>query len=228
MFVRYERRIPNPIIDLQIFREKPFVAANFFNLGIGFSVVGITSFVPLYAVSIFGMSTLASGAILTPRSVASIVASVIVSIFLVRWGYRKPMIIGTILMVASMIIIAMEPANDNFLGLPVNSVALLVALIFIGGLGQGIIMPAANNACIELMPERVATITGIRGMFRYMGGAICINLVTVVLYYTGDLAKGFAIVFFAIAALSLISIPAIFMMPGNCMVPAQAKPEDIH
>jgi EmrB/QacA subfamily drug resistance transporter len=227
VFIWYERRIPNPIIDLQIFRERPFLSANFFNLGIGFSVVGITSFIPLYAVSLFGMSTLASGVVLTPRSVASILGSVVVSIFLVKWGYRKPMIIGTVLMIASMIIIAMEPTGNSLLGVPVNSVALLAALIFIGGLGQGIIMPAANNACIELMPERVATITGIRGMFRYMGGAICINMVTVILNLTGDMAKGFAIVFFAISALSLISIPAIFLMPSSCLPATQAKRSEL-
>ena len=31
-------------------------------------------------------------------------------------------------------------------------------------------MPAANNACIELMPHRIAAITGVRGMFRQTGG----------------------------------------------------------
>ncbi len=222
-FIRSERRISNPIIDLEILREKPFVAANIFNLGLGFSAVGITSFIPLYAVSVFGMSTLVSGAILTPRSVAAIVTTVIVSMFLVRWGYRKPMIIGSVLTAIAMAVMGMQPVGNVFLGLPVNSTALLVTVIFIGGLGYGLIMPAANNACIELMPERVATITGVRGMFRFMGSAICINLVTLVLHYAGDVAKGFIIVFFAIAALALITIPAIFMMPAGCFIPVKPK-----
>jgi len=32
-------------------------------------------------------------------------------------------------------------------------------------------MPPSNNACIELMPEKVATITGLRGMFRTVGAS---------------------------------------------------------
>jgi hypothetical protein len=42
--------------------------------------------------------------------------------------------------------------------------------IMIAGIGFGISIPASNNACIELMPENVSTITGLRGMFRSVGG----------------------------------------------------------
>jgi len=219
-FIRHERKVSDPIIDLQIFREKPFAAANVFNLGIGFSVVGATALIPLYAVSVFDMSTLASGFILTPRSIANIIASVIVSIFLMRWGYRKPMIVGSLLLIVPMIIMGVMSIDNKFFGIPVSSFTLLILVVFVGGIGNGILMPSSNNACIELMPERVATITGIRGMFRYMGGAICINLATVVLNYSGDYSRGFMIVFFSIAALSILTIPAIFMMPARCVYPA--------
>ena len=50
--------------------------------------------VPLYAVSLYGLSTLDSGLILTPRSVGMLAASAVTSFYLVRWGYRWPMLIG--------------------------------------------------------------------------------------------------------------------------------------
>ena len=61
----------------------------------------------------------------------------------------------------------------------------------LSGIGAGIANPASNNACIELMPEKVATITGLRGMFRTVGGALGISLITIILHLSSNLANGF-------------------------------------
>ena len=81
------------------------------------------------------------------------------------------------------------------------------------GFGSGLAAPAANNACIELMPDRVGTIAGIRGMFRMSGGAIGVNAATLILYTVGDVYLGFSIIFIGSAILMLLAIPMIFIMP---------------
>ena len=101
LFLRHERRVKNPIIDMEVLRSKPFQAANYFNLIYGAAVLGVMSFVPLYATSIYGMSILASGLILTPRSVGQRISSSVTSVS-AEWGYRKPMIIGTSLVILSL------------------------------------------------------------------------------------------------------------------------------
>lgn len=219
IFIRRESKTDNPIIDLPILTQKPFIAANIYNFMLGATVFGIMSFMPLYAVSIFNMSTFASGAILTPRSVAVIIASLIMSIFIFRTGYRKPMVAGTIIVVISLILLGIEPATITFLNTSSYSVAALAAIIFLIGLGMGTVMPASNNACIELMPERVATITGIRGMFRQFGGAISITISSLVLQiFQNDMALGFVIIYMGLAVLLLITIPVIFLMPSSATV----------
>ena len=40
------------------------------------------------------------------------------------------------------------------------------------GFGMGIAHPASNNAAIDQAPDKAASITGIRGMFRLAGGTI--------------------------------------------------------
>ena len=57
----------------------------------------------------------------------------------------------------------------RLLGLRWGVPEMLALLIMLTGIGAGVALPASNNACIELMPSRVATITGLRGMFRYVG-----------------------------------------------------------
>jgi sugar phosphate permease len=77
------------------------------------------------------------------------------------------------------------------------------------------IFPAANNACIELMPEKVGTIVGLRNMFRNIGAALAISLVTSILHLSPDSASGFMIVFIAFGLMPLVSIPLLFLMPAG-------------
>jgi EmrB/QacA subfamily drug resistance transporter len=180
LFFRHEGRAENPVIDLQMLKEKPFFAANMFNLLYGMAVLGVMSFVPLYAISIFGMSTLESGLILTPRSIGMVVTSVITSLLLPKWGYRWPMIVGTGILVLSLVLLGMELTDIN-MGVHLSGTIILAMIMFISGVGMGVVAPAANNACIELMPHRIATITGVRGMFRQSGSAMSIAISAMVL-----------------------------------------------
>lgn len=215
-FVWYEKRAKTPIIDLEVLSEKPFLAANIFNFVMGACVMGVMAFIPLYAVSIFDMTVFQSGFVLTPRSVAMIAASTLTSMFLVRWGYRQPMLIGTVLTVANLILLALSALGvGTAVWGHINSVVLVSGIMLLAGAGMGITAPAANNACIELMPDRVATITGVRGMFRQIGGAVSIAVTSLVLQRAGDMAHGFFFVFTGLAVVMLISIPAIFMMPAS-------------
>ena len=96
LFFRQEKRQAQPILDMVLLKSKPFIAANVVNMVMGAGFFGLFSFVPLYAVSVHKLSTLASGMILTPRSIGVIAASVITSFLLKRWGYRWPLILGLV------------------------------------------------------------------------------------------------------------------------------------
>lgn len=213
LFFRHEGKTKNPIVDLQIFKEKPFFAANAFNLLYGAAVIGVMSFIPLYAISIFGMSTFESGLILTPRSIGMIVASIVTSMMLPKWGYRWPMLVGVGGMVIGTVLLGLELTSVNIFGLEIGSTAILVFIMFITGAAMGIIAPAANNACIDLMPTRVATITGVRGMFRQTGAAVSIAVASMVLENFSDMGTGFMVVFYGLTVVLILSIPFVFAMP---------------
>ncbi len=84
LFFRQEKKDSNPILDMALLKSKPFLAANLYNMIIGAGIMGIFTFIPLYAVSVYNLSTLISGMILTPRSIAVIPASAITSFLLKR------------------------------------------------------------------------------------------------------------------------------------------------
>ncbi len=216
-FFRHEAKAKNPIIDLQMLKEKPFFAANVFNFLYGAAVLGLMGFIPLFATSIFGMSIFQSGLILTPRSIGMIAASIVTSMMLPKWGYRWPMLIGAGITVLCMAMLGMEATGISVFGAETSGTISLVIIMFISGLAMGIIAPAANNACIELLPNRVATITGVRGMFRQSGSAVSIAVTALMLQSFSNIGQGFTWVFYGLAVILIISIPFIFAMPKACV-----------
>ena len=216
LFLRQEKKDSNPILDLALLQSRPFLAANLFNMLIGAGVFGIFAFIPLYATSVLKLSTLVSGMILTPRSVGSITAAALTSFLLKRWGYRWPMVLGMSLISLSNVLLGGEGFQllrmvDAHLGVT----GILVILIMGTGIGIGILLPAANNACIELMPERVATITGLRGMFRSVGGVCGISAITIILHLSSTPANGFRTTFISFGFGLLLTIPLVFLMPSG-------------
>ena len=214
LFFRQEKKESNPILDMALLRSKPFLAANVYNMMVGVGIFGIFAFIPLYATSVHNLSTLASGMILTPRFIGTIPAAAITSLLLKRWGYRWPMVSGLGVMSVSTILLGGKGLQLlRMINTDLGVGEILAVLIMVFGIGLGIALPASNNACIELMPEKVATITGLRGMFRAVGGAFGISLTTIILHWSSTPANGFSITFISLALVFLFIIPLVFLMP---------------
>ena len=216
LFFIQEKKESNPILDIALLRSRPFLAANLYNTMIGIGILGVYAFIPLYAISVHKLSTLMSGMILTPRSLGVVFTSAITSFLLKRWGYRWPMVLGLIIMSLSIILLGGQgfPLLRR-MGIHLGVVGILGILMMFIGIGAGMALPASNNACIELMPEKVATITGLRGMFRSVGGAIGISLITMILHLTSTRANGFRITFISFGLGLLFTIPLVFLMPSG-------------
>ncbi len=215
LFIRHEKKEPHPVVDIALLRSRPFAAANVLNMVIGAGAWGILSFVPLYATSVYKLSTLLSGMILTPRSIGMIIASAITSFLLKRWGYRWPMVWGLGMISCSTILLGDGVPLARMLGIGWGAAELIAFLILFSGIGSGLAFPAANNACIELLPEKVATIVGLRGMFRTVGAALGVSFITFTLHLSPDPGTGFRITFISCGLAILFAIPLVFLMPAG-------------
>jgi len=202
-------------MDMTLLKSKPSFAANLYNMIIGTGVFAVFSFVPLYATSVHGLSTLMSGMILTPRWLGVIPASAVTSFLLRRWGYRWPMVLGLSIFSLTTVLLGQGLQVWETMGIHLGITEILAFLIMLSGIGMGIALPASNNACIELMPEKVATITGLRGMFRTLGGALGVSLITIILHSTSELRNGFQITFISFGVGILTAIPLVFLMPAG-------------
>jgi EmrB/QacA subfamily drug resistance transporter len=213
LFFRQEKKASNPIVDMALLKSKPFLAANLYNVIFGVGAISIFSFVPLYATSVHKLSTLMSGVILTPRSLGVIPASAITSFLLSRWGYRWPMVLGLIIISLSTILMGQGLELWRMMGIHLGIVEILSFLVLVSGIGGGIANPASNNACIELMPEKVVAITGLRSMFKTVGAALGISLITFILHVSSNPGNGFRIIFISFGLGLLFAVPLVFLMP---------------
>ncbi len=221
LFWKRTTSIADPVIEPEILRGRPFLAANVYNLVYGCSMAAI-NLVPLYAVSIYGMSTLESGFILTPRSVGMMATSTVVSFSLTRWGYRRPIIFGTVIAIPAFVVLALELTDVSMLGSQISSATLLLMVMGLIGVAMGAVSPAANNACIELMPDRVGTISSIRAFFRHVGSVVGITVGPMILDTEG-IARGFQFYFLGLAALMLLVMPAVFAMPRSPVLASKRR-----
>ena len=215
LFFLQEKKASDPIVDIPLLKSRPFLAANLYNVIFGVGSLAVFSFVPLYATSVHQLSTLMSGVILTPRSLGIIITSAITSFLLRRLGYRLPMVVGLVTISLSIILLGQGLPLWKMMGIDSGMVGILSCLLLIAGLGTGIANPASNNACIELMPEKVATITGLRGMFKSVGGALGISLITFILHSSSTPADGFRITFVSLGLGLLLAVPLVFLMPSG-------------
>ncbi len=215
-FIYRTKRRGGGVFSLQMITGRPFLAANVFNFVFGTcGENGIMSLMPLYATSIYGMSTLQSGLMVTPRSIGVVVASVIASFSLTKWGYRRPIVLGSLIIAAGLVLLGLEPGAMTIIGISLSPVLLVVLLGAVVGIGAGLANPAANNACIELMPDKAASITGLRQVSRRMGQTIGIALSTLVLETSTSMARGFTVLLIGFSVAMLVAIVAAFSMPAS-------------
>lgn len=216
IFVWHEGRTEQPMIDLTLLRWRPFLAANVFNLIFGAVVFGFFSFIPYYATVAYGMTAGQDGLILTPRSLAMMITSAVSSFLLVRLRYRLPMVVGVLVISASLLLLAQGYHSESVMGISLGGqIALLAALVMLQGIGLGIVNPAANNAALDLLPERVAAVAGLRGMFRSVGGVLGTAAIALVLTRFPDKALGFQRIFVFLGFFLLTLIPLTFLIPDR-------------
>jgi len=212
-FVYHVHETPDAVMDYRLLARSPFLAANAYNFLFGAVTMGFYSFIPYYAVVKYGLTPFQSAAVLTPRAAVVTVTSMLASLYVKRLGYRVPMLLGMLFVGLTFVLMAQGWSSVQVGGVAVQGFWLLAVIIAIGGFGMGLANPASNNASIDQAPDKAASITGIRGMFRLAGGTISISCVVLALSLFSDQAAGLDTIFLVFAAILLVSVPLVLMIP---------------
>jgi Na+/melibiose symporter-like transporter len=75
----------------------------------------------------------------------------------------------------------------------------------------GVAGPASNNAAIDLLPDQVAAISGLRGMFRQVGGIVAVSVVTLLVAQGTNPAHVLPRTFAGLALIAIAATPIIVL-----------------
>ncbi|MHB1929176.1 MAG: MFS transporter [Acidimicrobiales bacterium] len=207
-WLRRSAHMPDPVIPVRLLRGRPFAAMNTVNATWGACVIGLGALVPLIAEQRYGLSPLRAGTLLTTRALSEIGVAVLASLLIHRTGFRPPMLVGFALVSGGLILIAIPPVG-------MGAYPWLMLGATLTGLGTGASAPAANNASLELAPDDVGAVTGLRAALR-QGGAIVALAVTTALAARGTHETRTVMdAFLVVAVLLLLVAPLVFAVPDN-------------
>lgn len=208
LFVRHTKRAPAPFIPRRLLRGKGFAVMNVINVLYGTAAIGLGALVPLYAERRFDIPVFEAGTLLTARAVGMICIAGLAVLALRRTGYRLPMLIGLVLVSGGMFAMALHPVG-------MSPYAWLAIAAGATGVGMGLSVPASNNASLQLAPDRVAAIAGLRGMFRQSGAIVAVSVTTAVVARSDDPGTTLGHAFAIFAVLLVGMLPLVRAVPEH-------------
>ncbi len=209
-FAYTERRAPEPLLPLRLFRMKTFAVSTSASLLIGAVLFGVTIYVPVYTQGVLGSSATSSGVILIPLSLGWVVASIVSGQLVARTGrYRVFPLIGSVLVLAGSLLLTQ-------LGEDSSRTAVSGCLVVIG-LGMGTMFQTfviATQNRVEFSELGVATAAIQFG--RSMGGSIAVAALGALLVSKGSpLSAATHAVFVAIVPVAAVIVGLAIALPEH-------------
>jgi EmrB/QacA subfamily drug resistance transporter len=132
LFVRTERRAPEPIVPLSLFRNRIIAVGSITAFMVGAAMFGALSFIPLFVQGTLGGTATEAGALLTPFLLGWVTMSVVGGTLIFRVGYRPTILAGLFVLAISSGVLATFGRN--------TSRASLIGVVLAMGIGMGLVM----------------------------------------------------------------------------------------
>ncbi len=167
VFFWQERRAPEPMLPLDLFRNRLIAVASAGNVLLGALLFSITAYVPMFGQGVLGGTAVDAGTILAPILIGWPIASTLAGRMLLKVGYRAMSTGGAILGVAGSLLLVRAAAATSRLE--------IMAAMLIIGLGLGFVsMPYLLGVQSAVPWQRRGVATSSVQFFRNIGGALAV------------------------------------------------------
>jgi EmrB/QacA subfamily drug resistance transporter len=217
-FLTIERRVTDPILPLQIFRLRTLAGANTAGLLLGGSFYAFIFVGTLYMQQVLHYSALQTGLAWLAASLTSIALAGLSQALVTRGGTKVVMAVGMTMIGAGAIWATQVPVHGHFL-------ANLAGPMVVAGAGTAFaFIPISIAALAGVKEQQAGLASGLLNTSQQLGGAIGIAIASSVaashtqaLLHAGHtvptaLTGGFQHALWALAAIALIALPAIFAL----------------
>jgi EmrB/QacA subfamily drug resistance transporter len=161
-----EQRASEPILPLELFRNRVFVVTSAVGFIVGLALFGAITYLPLYLQIVKGRSPTSSGLTLTPLMAGLLITSILSGQIISRYGRYKPFpIAGTAIMVVAVFLLSRLTVQTPMW----QTISVMVIL----GLGLGMVMQVLVLAAQNSVEYRLLGVaTSGSTLFRQIGGSI--------------------------------------------------------
>ncbi|RYH71199.1 MAG: MFS transporter [Alcaligenaceae bacterium] len=165
LFVRRQRRLETPMIDLRLFARPTFTAAVLTNLLSVFALAGVVFVGSQYVQLVLGNSPLRAGMLMLPGTIVSIASSLLASWFVRRWQPGRVLSLG--LLVSSVGAGTMGWIRTD------GGARLFVFAFVLVGVGVGIALTLTSDLVVgSVEPERAGAASAVSETAYELGVAL--------------------------------------------------------
>jgi EmrB/QacA subfamily drug resistance transporter len=165
-----EARAPEPILPLELFRNRAFAVTSAVGFIVGLALFGSVTYMPLYLQIVKGHSPTQSGLLLTPLMAGVLVTSIASGQLITRYGRYRPFpIAGTAIATVGLFLLSRLGVG--------TSAWVAGGYMLVLGLGLGMTMQVLVLAAQNAVPYRLLGVaTSGSTLFRSVGGAVGVSL----------------------------------------------------
>jgi EmrB/QacA subfamily drug resistance transporter len=165
-FVLVEGRAAEPIVPLELFRNRVFSVTSAVGFIVGLALFGAVTYLPLYLQDVKGHSPTTSGLLIVPMVAGLLITSIASGQLISRFGRYKPFpIAGTAIMVVGLALLSRLQVDTSTL---VAGAYMLVLGLGLGLVFQVLVLAAQNSVDYKYLGVASSGST----LFRQIGGSI--------------------------------------------------------
>jgi EmrB/QacA subfamily drug resistance transporter len=211
VFVYVESHSKDPLVDISLFKNSTFVAANVVGFLTFMALMGGLFLIPFFLRNILGYTPIHAGIALIPLIVSMIFLAPLGGKLADRAGGKTPTMLGMLILSVSLYSFHTMTADTSY-------PFIAVRLVFMG-IGLALTMSPLSNAAMATLPkEKTGVGSGVFNLFKNVGGSVGIAILGTLLdqrqIYHTQILSNYIDVSSSIAQQTVAGIQAVFMQSG--------------
>ncbi|WP_186275872.1 MFS transporter [Burkholderia gladioli] len=168
-FVTVERRHPQPLLPMTLFRVPVVNVSALTGLSLNFGYYGLMFAMSLYFQNVRHDTPLQAGLAFLPMTALVAVANIVSGSLTARFGYRLPMLAGQMLAAAGYLALMLLHRDSGTLAVSLPLLAV--------GVGVALAVPSINTALLaHVEPTTIGIASGLLNTARQVGGVLGVGL----------------------------------------------------
>ena len=169
VFVWWELRQAQPLVQLELFRNRTFSSAVAAVTAVFFALFGASYLLSQFIQFVQGVNSFGVGLRFVPMAAGTLISANLSARITARVGLRSTMVAGIGMLTVSMLLLAVIGPTGNW---------ILLASFSLLGLGIGLVIAPASTAIMgTLSPAKTGAGAGLRSMVQLVGGSFGVAVI---------------------------------------------------